>query len=135
MHPFLQFPSLFFLAPLFVPVLLRLGAAAVLFGAAYLQYIRRRKIAELTFPILGRASWWILPSVVSHALIGLALLLGYYTQTAALLGILLALKHFVWQHRYPAVFPFSRGTYFLFALICLSLVFTGAGAFAMDIPL
>ena len=135
MRPFLQFPALFFLAPLYVPLLLRVAAATVMGAAAYIQWSRRERIAEVRFIVIGRSPAWAWISIVLHVLVALALLAGYYTQVAALVGLLLALKHFVWQHRYPELFPFARSTYILLGVICLALILSGGGALAMDLPL
>ncbi|MDO8548477.1 MAG: hypothetical protein Q7R71_02285 [bacterium] len=119
----------------FAPMLLRI-AVAIIFGAvAYLQWKHRETIAHTTLPIVGQNNWWVWVSIIAHGAIALALLLGYYTQIAALLAGLGALKHFIFQHRFPVVCPFSRGTYFLVIMISLSLLLSGAGALAMDLPL
>jgi len=132
LHPFLQFPGLFFLTPLFVPLILRIAVALVFATVAYKQWTHQDTIKETSLPIIGKQSWWVWLSVVAHVAIALALFTGYYAQIAALLGAAVALKHFIFQHRYPTVFPLARGTYFLVIVICLCLVISGAGAFAFD---
>jgi uncharacterized membrane protein YphA (DoxX/SURF4 family) len=119
----------------FAPTLLRLAAAVVIAGIAYLQWKHVASIERTNLPIVGKSTWWVWLSTVAHGAIAVLLLLGYYTQIAALLGLLSAIKHFTFQHRYPNVFPLSRSTYFLLSVILFSLLFTGAGALAIDLPL
>jgi uncharacterized membrane protein YphA (DoxX/SURF4 family) len=129
------FPQVLFLGPMFVPFVLRLGAAAAFALLAYHLYQHRTNVASEPFPIIGKpgiAIAWF--SVVFTALLALALATGFYTQVAAMLGCLAALKAWVWTKRYPIIFPAGRTAYFLLALISLVLIATGAGAFAFDKP-
>jgi uncharacterized membrane protein YphA (DoxX/SURF4 family) len=126
MHPFLQFPNLAFLSFLLVPVLLRAVAALSIAYIAYVHFVRR---SESPF---GAVIW---VTILVEAAIALCLLAGYYTQYAALLGVLLSIKHFVFAKRYSRMVPLCRVDYVYLFVICLSLVITGGGAFALDIPL
>lgn len=134
MHPFLQFPQLFFLAPLYVPVLLRVAAAGVFAYATYVVYKYRAQAAQTPLPLIGARPWVVGFVVLIYAAIVCMLALGYYAQIGALLGALAALKGLFWGKRLQALLPLSRTSAFLLLIICLSLVFTGAGAFAMDVP-
>lgn len=135
MHPFLQFPQLFFLSPLYVPLLLRLSTAGIFIYLAYAVYKHRKGAQQTSFPVVGVQPWVASFSVVVYIIIGLMLVFGYYTQIAALAGALAALKELVWGKRMQALIPLSRTSAFLLLVICLSLVCMGAGAFAMDVPL
>lgn len=135
MQPFLQFPQLTFLSFLLVPVLLRVVAAASVGYIAYVHYKRRIELAETPTPILNKLGYVIWVAIVIEAAIAVCLLVGYYAQYAALLGMVLSLKHFVFAKRYARLVPLCRVDYVYLFVICLALVFTGAGAFAMDIPL
>lgn len=119
----------------FAPTLLRVLIGAVFLWSAYVQYQRRHELARVRFPVVGSGSWIISFSVLVHAAIGAGLILGYYTQIAALLGALGALKGLVWAKKYPRVFPLCRIDYFFILAVCLSLLISGAGAFAFDLPL
>lgn len=127
------FPSLLY--PFLAPTLLRVGAAIVFAAVAWVQIRRRDEIALLELPFIGKQAWWAWASAVAHLLVALSLFAGYYTQAAAMLGALLGLKHAFWSGRYPAMFPLGRTGGLLAALICLSLILSGAGAFAFDLPL
>ena len=112
----------------FAPTLLRLAAALIIASVAYLQWKHVSSIEHTSLPVVGKSSWWVWLSIFAHAAIAALLFFGYYTQIAAILGLLISIKHFIFQHRYPNVFPLSRSTYFLVAVICLSLMLSGAGA-------
>jgi len=128
------FPQLLFLSPLSA-TLLRIASACIFLYLAYFYFNKRRELGHIEFLFVGRGTW--IPVVVAFfaALPAIGLLVGIYTQLAAILGALLALKSIVWKRRYPAMFPFSRVTMALLFVICVSLIFTGAGAFAFDWPL
>lgn len=119
----------------FAPTILRLFAAGIFAYGAYYAWQHRARIAHLRFPIIGQASWVGGASAVVHAAIAGMLGTGYYTQVAAILGALGAIKGYVYAKRYPELFPFGRSTYVLLLAILLSLLLTGAGALAFDLPL
>lgn len=128
------FPDLLMLR-FFAPTMLRLTAAVVFFYVAYTVYTRRHEIAHIALPFIGKSEWFAWVSAIFHAAIGFMLLGGYYTQWASLIGAIGALKGIVWAKRYAPLIPLSRGTSALLIMILLSLLLTGAGAFAYDLPL
>lgn len=119
---------------IFAPTLLRLAVGLVFLGGAYVQYQRLRELSALRFPIVGGGAWVIWLSIVAHAVIGAMLFLGYFTQVAAILGALGGIKGVVYAKKYPRLFSFCRLEYAFIIVICLSLLLTGAGQFAFDIP-
>ncbi len=135
MHPFLQFPQLFFLAPLFVPVLLRLAAVIVFLYVAWHTYAHRAEIAHIKLPVVGKAAWTLWFAIAVELLIAGCLFFGYYTQIAAVVGAIASLKFAFLKSQIGDYDPLARGTSLLLLVICLSLICTGAGAFALDLPL
>lgn len=110
------FPELLFLAP-FAAFMIRVAVGVMLGMSAY----RHVSIATPLMRALG-----ILEGVVA-----LLLILGGYTQAAAMVGfVIVAFALFV-----PAYRTFPRSTLVLLLILCLSLVVTGAGPFAFDLPL
>ena len=120
---------------IFAPTLLRVAVALALAWAITAQCRSRRELSHQRFPVVGHGAWimWTMLIVETVSLLGL--LFGYYTQWAALLGALIALKSAVWSSRYPKFFPLSRVSSLLILVICLSLLLSGAGQFAYDLPL
>ena len=132
---FSVFPGLFFLSP-FAVALLRIAAAYAFLYIANSMIQDRREIARTRFPLIGHPPMWMVwvwGGII--AIVGCMLALGVYTQIAAIVGMIIALEHGVGSRWYPAIMPLSRGTYALLFIICASLLITGAGALAFDLPL
>ena len=128
------FPQVLFLSPLAV-TLLRIASALVFLSMAWTHLKRRKELGEVDFIVVGRGVWIPILTAVFELLIAGGLLFGIYTQAAALLGALGALKSFIWKRRYSMFLPTSRIASALLFVICVSLIFMGAGAFAFDLPL
>lgn len=121
----------------FAPTLLRLAAAGVFLYVVSAQWERREAMAKIPFPIIG-TSWgmgvvWV--AVIIELIIAGMLLAGYYTQIAALLGMVAATKYFYFEKWWPTFAPLSRVTSVLLFVILISLLLSGAGALAYDLPL
>lgn len=110
------FPELLFLSPL-APFLIRV-ALGVLFAFTAWTHVQRQDLASRILSILEFA-------------IAAALITGAWTQPAALLGGIVTA---VWFFQ-PTSRVFARSTVLLALIMSLSLIVTGAGAFAFDLPL
>lgn len=119
----------------FAPTILRVAAAIVFAYVAYRHFKNKDAIAHVRFPVVGSGAWIPWVAVIVEGAMALALFFGYYTQIAAIAGAVLGLKYFVWRGKYPEYFVLSRSTCTLLIAICLSLLTTGAGALAFDLPL
>lgn len=104
------------------PALVRIAAAGVIIYGGYTLWQNRgtsQAAAVLAF---------------AHFVIGAMLLFGYYVQYAALAGVIgIGISLII-----PSLFPakrLSRTTSILLLAICASLLLSGAGAFAFDLPL
>lgn len=128
------FPQILFLAPLSATIL-RLAAALVFLSIAYTHYVQRRELAEQSLPLVGRALWVVPFAIVIEILIAVSLGCGIYTQLGAVVGAIGAAKFFALKNVYPRFIPLSRTASGLLFVICISLLLTGAGAFAFDLPL
>lgn len=110
------FPELLFLAPL-AAFLMRLSLAVVFGWSAWLRF--------------GSNNTLLKGFATIDALLAIALLLGAYTQLAALVGLLCTVA---WLLR-PMWNPYPRSTTALALVMCLSILVLGAGPFAFDLPL
>ena len=120
----------------FAPTLLRITAALTLLFIVWRMQQTKEQILATELPIIGKpATWMILLSMALTGLAGVGLFLGYYTQIAAIVGMVIALKHGLFANRYPKVIPLSKAAYIFLFVMCLSLLLTGAGALAFDLPL
>jgi uncharacterized membrane protein YphA (DoxX/SURF4 family) len=132
---FSVFPGLFFLAP-FAATLLRIAAGYTFLYMANSLIQDRHEIARIHLPIIGHVGEglvWLTAILVG--IIGCMLAVGLYTQVAAIFGMLFVIKHWFWLHWYRSAAGLSRGTLALLFVVCFSLLITGAGAFAFDLPL
>lgn len=120
----------------FVPTLLRTTAAVCLIFISQHLYRTRASIEEVRLPIVGKPRGWMVQASAAVTLItAFFLFVGLYTQWAAIVGTIIALKHTFGAKHYSAVIPFSRSTNILLAILCFSLLFLGAGALGFDIRL
>ena len=129
------FPQILFLAPAGT-ALLRISAALTFIYWGYFYWTHLAEVSEERLPIVGMVPTWLVSiGALLCAATGALLLVGLWTQAAALVGALGALKSAILGKRYSEVFPFPRSASLLLFAICLSLVVSGAGAFAFDLPL
>lgn len=115
---FPQLLSFGFFAPLFLRVV----------ASLYLIYLGKKR--------LNKQYKW---TSVLYFISGLAIFLGVYTQIAVILGVLMFKFDFYFEHwtnrKNIPLNPEMFFTYFMAVLILLSLIVTGPGAFAFDLPL
>jgi uncharacterized membrane protein YphA (DoxX/SURF4 family) len=128
------FPQLLFLTPLSA-TLLRIAAGLVFLYLAYFHYTNRRAVVEELSVFVGAASIICTLYALLELLVGAGLIAGAYTQLAALVGFVIAIKVQLIRRSLKELRPLSPLSYALLAVICLSIVVTGAGAFAVDLPL
>ncbi len=120
----------------FVPMLLRFAVSLAFIFISYRVVSNRKAITALTLPLIGHArEWMIFASASLTMLVAFFLFIGYATQWMALTAMLLALKYALLPKRYNAVRPLSRDAFWFILVICFTLLISGAGAFASDIPL
>src|SRR3989344_7992510 len=128
------FPELLFLSPL-APTILRVAVGLFFLNLAYLssgsnstfaEYFRRKRMG-------GAAVSWLL-SIATLA-IAASLIAGFYTQVSAIAGmaeiVILALIK-----KSSKGMPIYGWSFLILSFFTLaSLLFSGAGAFAFDLPL
>ncbi len=117
------FPGL--LIPFLAPTLLRLAVALGFGFTAWAHFARRREVKSV----------WLWPAIVGEVAVTVSLFLGTFTQVAALVALVLCIGFAVYAKKCPRAVPMCRGEYILLAIISLSLILSGAGAFAQDLPL
>ncbi len=109
------FPELLFLAP-FAGLLMRIALGVLFMSVAY---GRMRKAGTLRV------------FAVCDTLLAVFLIFGFYTQAAALLALICLLSWLTiasWR-------PLPRSTIFLASVMAFTLLLTGPGPFAFDLPL
>lgn len=121
---------------LIAPFIIRIALGSALLYLAVEHYRGRRNIAELLRPLMGHGSRGIAVALSFFELIaGALVLVGAWTQAAALLAMVLTLKPLFLKAHLKGLMPYEKATYGLLFLMAASLLLSGAGAFAFDIPL
>ncbi len=120
----------------FIPFLLRVVVAVYFVYLAQHMIHNRKNIADTKFPIVGNPKvWMVYTSVFIILVTAFLLFVGMKTQWAAIFAIIISLKQAVVLRNFAPLRPFSTATYILLAVICFTLLISGAGALAFDIHL
>ena len=129
------FPQILFLGPLGI-TLIRVAVGLMVVYIGYSLFEESSVVAREKFFIIGRCPAWLAKTGgVVQIVVGLFLVIGLWTQAAAILAGILALKCLIWGKRYEKIIPISRAASFLLLAISLCLLVSGAGSFAFDLPL
>ena len=114
------FPSLLTYEQL-APFLLRLTLGVVLIHWSYGR-LKNKNTAVRSFAVL-------------EGIVGILLVLGLYTQLAALIAALVFFVQLIKKAKTKSLFTDGVNYYFILLMISLSLLLLGAGAFSFDLPL
>ncbi|MEX0652200.1 MAG: DoxX family protein [Candidatus Paceibacterota bacterium] len=130
------FPSLLIFG-IFAPFILRVvvGAYLLHIGWGHLTTQRETLVEKLYARLGSPTTIFIVFGGLFEVVLGLFLIAGFLTQVMALLGGLYALKLLWFKKEFPVLVPHERIFYILLFAIFLSLLLTGAGAPAVDLPL
>lgn len=133
------FPDLLFLQ-LLAPFLIRVavGVMFIFIGYSYLFKDRAVVFSQLSGRWPKSASSFIWIGGMFEIITGIFLITGFLTQIAAIAGMLIAIDALFVKFLYKdldKVAKFSKLFYILIFITSLSLLFSGSGAFAIDLPL
>jgi uncharacterized membrane protein YphA (DoxX/SURF4 family) len=122
---------------LLAPFILRVVLGFVLFNLGYQKFKSERIQWENTFDALRLKPKGGLVTIFASIEIlgGLALIAGFYTQIAALVFVAITFMELYIEQREEALLKRDVVFYLLLLAIAASLLFTGAGFFAFDLPL
>ncbi len=115
------FPSLL-VFQIFSPLLLRLTLGIIF---TYWAYKRFRSHDEKNDIALG----------VLELVIGIMFILGLYTQVAALISLIIFLVYIIYKIKNHQFLTDGVNYYLILLIISLSLLLTGPGIWAFDLPL
>lgn len=136
MQTFNIFPELFSLS-LIAPLLLRIALSFIFINLGYLKLTKEKAgwIGSLNVLNLKPAGFLVVLLGSVEIIGGLLLLAGAYTQLVALiLGVICLSEMFV-EYEEESILKRDVVFYLLLAVICVSLLLTGAGLYAVDVPL
>ena len=129
------FPDLLYLS-LLAPTILRLALGSVFFLEGYRRiFLNRERFIALfseRWPLYGTQLLWLYG--ILELGIGVFLVLGLYTQVAALLSLFIVASA-IFVHHGSLFFVRGKVLHLLILAISVSLFMTGAGQFAFDLPL
>jgi putative oxidoreductase len=122
---------------LFAPLILRVVLGLVFLNLGYQKFGRERNSWVNFFSVtpFKPANFWVNIFAAIQIVGGLMLIVGYYTQIAALVFAVITLAELYVENREPALLNRNLVFYLLLFAISLSLLFTGAGFLAFDLPL
>ncbi len=121
---------------LFAYFILRIITGLVFLNLGLKHYKKREELSSvLILPIFPFGKISVIILITFELIIGTLLILGLFTQIAAILIILTSVKMLFLRHRFTHDSLPSKLTYFLLLGIGISLLITGAGVFAFDLPI
>lgn len=122
---------------LLAPFILRLVAGLVFvnLGLATFKNEKQSWLTSLSTLRVPRPDLAVKIIGLLEILGGAMLVLGFYTQVAALALALLTFAEIYVEYRDPAILKRNFVFYLMLLTITLSLLVSGAGAFAIDLPL
>ncbi len=124
-----------FLAPI-AYLLLRVCIGIVLLRLGVRHIQNRHSLKEtFSFSMFPYGLFMVWYMGVIEVALGILFLCGFVTQLAALLTILFSLKFIIMHSRFTHPLIPPRLVYVLIGVISFSLFITGAGIFAIDLPI
>ena len=119
------------------PMIIRVAVCAAFFYLAVQHFRTRNESTELLSPMVGSLSSVAGPALaLTECMVGLLLVVGAWTQVAALIAIAICIKSFLFKMGRQTLFPLPRSTYVLLLVMSISLLLSGAGGpFGFDLPL
>ncbi len=130
------FPDLLYLG-FFAPFLLRLALGVVFldFGRHTLGKGKAQHGALFEALGLKQGAHYATTLGTVEIIIAIMFLFGLYVQIAALVALVLSLAAYYLKGKHGAHIEHRRHLFFLTAVIAISLLLSGAGAIAFDLPL
>ena len=121
----------------FAPILLRLAVSIFFIILGYQKYSTHKEHLALFLESIKINPSSLVVRILGgvEIVIGVLFLLGFVTQIAAIVGFIISFVSFVIAIRQPELKLRTPFEYAFVCAICVSLLFTGAGIFAVDLPL
>jgi uncharacterized membrane protein YphA (DoxX/SURF4 family) len=130
------FPDLLMYS-LFAPFILRVAAGLIFINLGVLFFKNEKESWITSLSTLKIPSQKLTVKILGglEAVGGLMLVTGFYTQIAALVLALFTFAESYVEYKDPAILKRNFIFYIMLLTIVLSLLLSGAGAFAFDLPL
>ena len=136
MQTFNIFPELFSFS-LIAPLILRVVLGFIFLNLGYLKLGKEKNgwISSLNILGIKPATFFVIILGIIEVIGGLLLIAGAYTQLAALILAVISVSELLIEYREESILKRDMVFYLLLSAICISLILTGAGLYAIDIPL
>lgn len=136
MQTFNIFPQLFSFS-IIAPLILRVVLGFIFINLGYLKLGKEKKgwISSLNILGIKPAGFFVVALAVIEVIGGLSLIAGAYTQLAALVLAVFSICELLIEYKEDSILRRDLAFYLLLSVICLSLLLTGAGLYAIDIPI
>lgn len=136
MQTFNIFPELFSYS-LLAPLILRIVLGFIFLNLGSLKLGKEKSGWMASLRVLGirPAGFFTGLLGIVEILGGLLLIAGAYTQLTALILAVICISELLIEYEEESILKRDMVFYLLLATICLSLLLTGAGLFAIDIPI
>ncbi len=121
----------------FAPFLMRVAMAVLFFDFGKHTLTKGKVSHGELFEALGLKNGTRYASTLGYLqiIVALMFLVGFYTQIAALISLFLSLVAYYLKGKHGSFIEHRRHVFFLTTVISLSLLLSGGGAFAVDLPL
>lgn len=119
------------------PTILRITAGLIFFYFGWLKLTKnkREKINFFETIKLKPAILWLWIIALVEIVVGTMIIVGFLTQIASIIASVIMFASIVIKIKKPSTLPNTLDFYILFFVVFLSLILTGAGLFAFDLPL
>lgn len=136
MQTFNLFPELFSFT-LIAPFILRVVLGFIFFNLGFLKLGKEKRGWTSSLHILGIKPAYFFVGLLGLTEIagGLFLIAGAYTQLVALVLGIISISELLIEYEEESILKRDMVFYLLLATICISLLLTGAGLYAVDIPI
>ena len=128
-------PQLLFLTPLAITLLRITLGVSLLYTAWTIAEHRARTMRTKIIVVGNMPEWLVWCGAMGLGILSVLLIVGAWTQVAAIIAFFATLKYGISTRYYPGLLSLPASTYYVLAVIALALVATGSGAFAFDLPL
>jgi len=135
-HPLNPFPDLLVLS-LFSPFILRIFIGLLFINLGFLKLTKEKQRWVASFEALRikKASYLVGVAGTLEFVGGFFLLLGFYTQIVALVFLIITFLEIFAEKRESTLLTRDIFFYIMIFVVLVSLMLTGAGLFALDMPL
>lgn len=121
----------------FAPTILRITAGLILIYFGWLKLSKNKESEIKFFEIikLKPTVFWLWFIALVEIIIGILITIGFLTQISAIIASIIMLASIIIKLWKPFYLPNTVDFYILFFIVFISLIFTGAGGLAFDLPL